>query len=75
MEKIYCKTCKHIKKKDVGFSDWYVCKKNPKPFESFYDCSVLNENCEEKNAQNDCTDYEAKRSWFELINFIRFPIL
>lgn len=75
MEKIYCNTCKHIKKKDVGFSDWDECKANPMHRDSYFHHFVVMHHCNKKNAQNDCPDYEAKRSWFELINFIRFPIL
>lgn len=73
--KVYCKLCKHVKYVECGGYDWYECKSNPSHHDDYLDHYLIKEKCIIKNRNNDCTDYEASRSWFELINFIKFPII
>jgi len=42
----------------------YVCKKNPKPVITYIHSYKQKEQCEVKNKNNDCSDFEKKRRLF-----------
>ena len=59
--KVYCKTCKFI-----GSMGW-LCSKDPSFVveDNYFHCMTVEKHADarEKNAHNDCQDFEEKKGW------------
>jgi len=64
-ELVFCGKCKHKKYLEAAMGCFgYVCKKNPKPVITYIHSYKQKEQCEVKNKNNDCSDFEKKRRLF-----------
>ncbi len=65
MSKVYCKKCKYAEMQRIqngtyGYEHSGRCTKNPLVRSTPMEEITLLSLCEEKNAKNDCKDYESK---------------
>ena len=73
-QKVFCGSCKHKKFVDCGAYTFYECKSNPREKYGFYAKYIVGSDCEIKNKNNDCKEFEKKMSLWDFI-VTRFPVL
>ena len=63
-ELVFCEKCKYKKFVEAAMGCFgYLCKKNPKPVITYLSSCPRKGQCEVKNYNNDCPDFEKKWSW------------
>ena len=72
-DKVFCSSCKHKKFHELDQYSWYECKSNPREEYTFDTKYIVGSNCEIKNKNNDCKEFEKKMSLWDFI-VTRFPV-